>query len=56
MFEPRHAFTAKEARRFGEQIGIDWASAPFDVEQFRIGMRDLLRDAGQGRLVAAMTT
>ncbi len=27
-----------EARSIGEQIGIDWDSAPFDVEQFRIGM------------------
>lgn len=27
-----------EARRVGEQIGIDWASARFDVEQFRAGM------------------
>jgi len=32
------AFSADEARRIGEQIGIDWASAPFDVEQFRMGM------------------
>ena len=31
-------FTAEEARSVGEQIGIDWASAPFDVEQFRMGM------------------
>jgi hypothetical protein len=31
-------FTADEAKRVGEQIGIDWSSAPFDVEQFRIGM------------------
>jgi hypothetical protein len=31
-------FTSEEARRVGEQIGIDWASAPFDVEQFRRGM------------------
>jgi hypothetical protein len=31
-------FTADEARRIGEEIGIDWASAPFDVEQFRMGM------------------
>ena len=31
-------FTADEARRIGEQIGIDWTSAPFDVEQFRMGM------------------
>jgi hypothetical protein len=32
------AFTADEARRVGEEIGIDWDSAPFDVEQFRMGM------------------
>jgi uncharacterized protein DUF5661 len=38
MSDPRHEFTAEEARRIGEEIGIDWASAPFDVEQFRIGM------------------
>ena len=25
-------FTAEEARRVGEQIGIDWETAPFDVE------------------------
>jgi hypothetical protein len=38
MSEPRHQFTSQEARRVGEEIGIDWASAPFDVDQFRIGM------------------
>ena len=32
------SFTAEEARRVGEQIGIDWATAPFDVDQFRRGM------------------
>ena len=32
------SFTAEEARRIGEEIGIDWSSAPFDVEQFRMGM------------------
>ena len=32
------SFTADEARRVGEQIGIDWETAPFDVEQFRAGM------------------
>lgn len=32
------AFTQDEARRIGEQIGIDWATAPFDVDQFRRGM------------------
>ena len=34
----RTSFTADEARRVGEEIGIDWPSAPFDVEQFRTGM------------------
>jgi hypothetical protein len=38
MAEPRDHFTAEEARGVGEEIGIDWASAPFDVDQFRIGM------------------
>jgi hypothetical protein len=38
MSEARHEFTAEEARRFGEEIGIDWARTPFDVNQFRIGM------------------
>jgi hypothetical protein len=38
MSEPRHEFTGQEARQFGEEIGIDWARAPFDVEQFRTGM------------------
>jgi hypothetical protein len=32
------SFTADEARSVGERIGIDWASAPFDIEQFRMGM------------------
>ena len=31
-------FTADDARRIGEQVGIDWQTAPFDVEQFRIGL------------------
>jgi len=34
----RTRFTTDEARRIGEEIGIDWTSAPFDVEQFRRGM------------------
>jgi hypothetical protein len=34
----RASFTQDEARRVGEQIGIDWEKAPFDVEQFRLGM------------------
>ncbi len=35
---PRKSFTAEEARSAGAQIGIDWESAPFDVEEFRMGM------------------
>jgi hypothetical protein len=34
----RKGFTTEEARRIGEEIGIEWASSPFDVEQFRTGM------------------
>ena len=34
----RKTFTPEEARRVGEEIGVDWAAAPFDVEQFRSGM------------------
>ena len=30
--------SAEDARSVGERIGIDWDAAPFDVEQFRIGM------------------
>jgi hypothetical protein len=37
MSEPAR-FSAEEARRVGEEIGIDWERAPFDVEQFRMGM------------------
>jgi len=34
----RKGFSAEEARQVGEDIGIDWDKAPFDVEQFRRGM------------------
>ena len=34
----RKSFTAEEARRIGAEIGIDWESAPFDVEEFRSGL------------------
>lgn len=34
----RQGFSADEARQIGEQIGIDWDKAPFDVEQLRRGM------------------
>ena len=31
-------FTVDEARRIGEQVGIDWGAALFDAEQFRRGL------------------
>jgi hypothetical protein len=31
-------YTSEQARQVGEEIGIDWETAPFDVEQFRAGM------------------
>ena len=34
----KQVFTAEQARAAGEQIGIDWATSRFDVEQFRMGM------------------
>ena len=34
----RKSFTPEEARQIGAEIGIDWDTAPFDVEQFRSGM------------------
>jgi hypothetical protein len=34
----REPFGADEARRVGEELGIDWATALFGVEQFRLGL------------------
>jgi hypothetical protein len=34
----RTSFTADEARLVGSELGIDWGTAPFEVEQFRMGM------------------
>jgi Protein of unknown function (DUF5661) len=41
-----NSFTHDDARRIGAQIGIDWESAPFDVEQFRMGMDVELEHSG----------
>ena len=41
----RKSFSPDEAKRIGEEIGIDWATAPFGVEQFRTGM-DVGREHG----------
>ena len=32
------SFSGEQARAIGEMIGIDWESAPYDVEQFRKGL------------------
>lgn len=32
----KNNFTADEAKRVGEELGVDWSE--FDVEQFRAGM------------------
>ena len=32
----KKTFTAEQAKKIGEQLGIDWSK--FDVEQFRSGM------------------
>ena len=37
MSAPTH-FSADDARQVGAEIGIDWDSASFDLEQFRRGM------------------
>jgi hypothetical protein len=34
----RKGFSAEEARSIGEQIGIDWSTSAFDVDQFRRGL------------------
>jgi hypothetical protein len=31
-------FTTDEARELGSRIGIDWTTARFDLEQFRLGL------------------
>ena len=38
MTDQHVTFTADDAREIGASIGIDWDAAPFDVEQFRIGL------------------
>ena len=41
------SFDNDGARRIGEQIGIDWDTSPFDVDQFRIGMNVELEHGSQ---------
>ena len=32
------SFTSAEAKQIGSEIGVDWSTAAFDVEQFRMGL------------------
>jgi hypothetical protein len=32
-------FSIDDARRIGESLGIDWATSPFDAEQFLAGLK-----------------
>ena len=50
----RLSFSTDEARKIGDQIGIDWATAPFDVEQFRRGMNVEL-EHGLGNILTNVT-
>jgi Protein of unknown function (DUF5661) len=36
--EEHRKFSDQEAREIGSRIGIDWDTARFDVEQFRMGL------------------
>ena len=36
MNEAKKVFTTEEAKRIGEQLGVDWSK--YDVEQFRLGL------------------
>lgn len=48
----KHHFTADEAKKVGESLGIDWSK--FDVEQFRRGM-DVELEHGKDNLVTNVT-
>ena len=41
----KKTFTAEEAKKIGEQLGIDWSK--FDVEQYRMGMNVELEHGSQ---------
>ncbi len=39
-------FTDEEARRIGVALGVDWATAPFDPDELRLGIGFELEEAG----------
>jgi hypothetical protein len=50
----RAGFTMDQAHEVGAEIGIDWVTASFDVEQFRAGM-DVELEHGLHDLVTNVT-
>ncbi len=54
MDPPTTEFSAERAREIGAAIGIDWDTAPFDVEQFRAGMNVEL-EHGRGNPLTNVT-
>jgi hypothetical protein len=50
----RRSFSADEAREIGEQIGIDWATSPFALDQFRMGL-DVELEHGLHNLLTNVT-
>ena len=38
MSNGRLSFSLEQAQKIGEAIGINWATSPFDAEQFRMGL------------------
>jgi hypothetical protein len=50
----RKSFTVEEARRIGEEIGIDWAGSRFEVDEFRAGM-DVELEHGRHDLATNVT-
>jgi hypothetical protein len=52
----RQGFSTDQARQIGEQIGLDWAAAAFDVEQFRRGLVGLCYSRGGTRMSWLMST
>ncbi len=51
----RAGFSTEEARRIGEEIGIDWDTSPFEVDEFRRGM-DVELEHGLHDLATNVTT
>ena len=45
----RNGFTTEDARSVGLELGIDWDTSPFDVEQFHAGMEVELEHGARAR-------